>query len=97
MDLEKKFSATILADVWTVCWGASEEKHNERAMITLHQLKTNANARLTNMAASDAIPRGHSVCWNEPATGPLGVNISASGFKLHFQNFGNVIWGYYFY
>ena len=84
MDLEKKISATILADVWTVCWGASEEKYNERAMITLHQLKTNANARLTNMAASDAIPRGYSVCWNEPATGPLGVNISASRFKLHF-------------
>ena len=41
-----KFSATILAAVWTVCWGASEEKRNERAMITLHQLKTNANAGL---------------------------------------------------
>ena len=53
-------------------------------MITLYQLKTNVNARLTNKAASDALPRGHSVCWNEPAMGPLGVNISDSRFKLHF-------------
>ena len=37
------------------------------------------------------------VCWKEPATGPLGVNISASRLKLHFQKFGNVIWGYYLY
>ena len=34
-------------------------------MITLYQMKTNANARLTNMATSDALLRGHSVCWNE--------------------------------
>ena len=53
-------------------------------MITLYQMKTNANARLTNMATSDAFLRGHSVCWNEPATGPLSVSISASRFKLHF-------------
>ena len=62
---KKKFSETILAamiDVWTVCCRAPEEKHNDRAMIALYQLKTNANARLTNMAASDALPRGHSVC-----------------------------------
>ena len=48
------FSKTILAamiDVWTVCWRAPEEKHNDRAMITLYQLKTNANARLTSVAA----------------------------------------------
>ena len=54
------------------------------AMTTLYQLKTNANARLTNKAASDAPLRGHSVCWNEPATGSLGENISAPWFKLHF-------------
>ena len=30
------------------------------AKITLYQLKTNVNARLTNKAASDALPRGHS-------------------------------------
>ena len=29
--------------------------------------------------------------WNEPAAGPLGVNISASRFKLHFQKFENVV------
>ena len=51
-----------MIDVWTVCCRAPEEKHNVRAMIALYQLKTNANARLTNMAASDALPRGHSVC-----------------------------------
>ena len=40
------------------------------------------------MAASDvdAPLRGHSVFWNEHATGP---------FKLHLKKFGNVIWGYY--
>ena len=84
---KKKLSGTILAamiDEWTVCWRAPEEKHSDRAMITLYQLKTNANARLTNMAASDTLPRSHSVCWNEPATGPLGVNLSACRFKLHF-------------
>ena len=84
---KKNLSGTILAamiDVWTVCWRAPEDEHNDRAMITLYQLKTNANARLNNMATSDTLLRGHSVCWNEPATGPLGVNISASRFKLHF-------------
>ena len=30
------------------------------ATITLYQLKTNVNARLTNKAASDALPRGRS-------------------------------------
>ena len=64
-----------MIDVWTVCWRAPEEKHNDRAMITLYQLKTNANARLTNMAVSGALPRDHSVCWNKPATDPLGENI----------------------
>ena len=39
------------------------------------------------MATSDTLSRGHSVCQNEPATGPLGVNISAFRFKLHFQKF----------
>ena len=50
---KKNSSETILAamiDMWTVCWRAHEEKYNNRAMITLYQLKTNANARLTNMA-----------------------------------------------
>ena len=32
-----------------------------------------------------------------PLRVPLGVNISASQFKLHFYKLGNVIWGYYFY
>ena len=43
---------------------------------------TNANARLNSMAASDALLSGHSVCWNEPTTGPQGVNISASRFSI---------------
>ena len=84
---KKNSSETILAamiDIWTICWRAHEEKYNDRAMITLYQLKTNANARLTNIATSGALSRGHSVC-------------SASRFKLHFHKFGNVIWGYYFY
>ena len=33
---------------------------------------------------SVALLRGHSMCWNEPATGPLGEKISASRFKLYF-------------
>ena len=33
---------------------------------------------------SDAFLRGHSMCWNEPATGPLGEKISAFLFKLYF-------------
>ena len=97
---KKNSSETILAamtDVWTVFCRAHEEKYNDRAMITLYRLKTNANARLTNMATFDALSRGHSMCWNEPATGPPDVNISASRFKLHFKKFGHVIWGYYFY
>ena len=51
LGLEKNLSGTILAamiDEWTVCWRAPEEKHSDRAMITLYQLKMNANARLTN-------------------------------------------------
>ena len=86
-----------MIDMWTVCWRAHEEKYNDRAMITLYQLKTNVSVRLTNMATSDALSRGHSMCWKKPLAGPLGVNISVSRFKLHFQKFGNVIRGYYFY
>ena len=86
LELEKNFSqinSAAMIDVWTVCWRAPLDKQNDRAMITLNQLKTNANARLTNKAASDALLRGHNVCWNETAAGPLGVNISASRFNLH--------------
>ena len=86
-----------MIDVLTVCWRAPEDKHNDRAMITLYQLKKNANVPLANIAASDAdaLLHGHSVFWNEPATGPLGVNIPAFRLKLHFKKFGNVIWGYH--
>ena len=96
---KQNFSPTILTamiDVWTVCWRAPVDKYNDRAIIALNQQKTNANARLTNKAASDALLLGHGVCWNEPATGPFGVNISASRFNLHLQKFGIVIWSYYF-
>ena len=78
-----------MIDVWTVCWRAPVDKHKDRAMIILYQLKTNANARLNNMAASDTPLRDHSVCWNELATGPLGVDILASQFKLHFLEIRN--------
>ena len=55
-ELERKFYTILAAiiDVLTVCWRVPEDKHNDRAMIILYQLKTNANARLANMAASDA-------------------------------------------
>ena len=95
---KKNFSEAILAatiDVWAVYWRAPEDKHNDRAMITLYQMKTNTNAQLNNKAASNTPLRGHNVCWNEPATG-LSVNISASKFKLPFRKFGNVIYWYYF-
>ena len=48
---KKSFSETILAamiDEWTVFWRAPKEKQNDRAMITLYQLRTNANLGLTN-------------------------------------------------
>ena len=70
---KKIFSETILAamiDVWTVWWGPLENKHNDRATITLDQLKINANVRLNNMAASDTLLHGHSMSWNEPAKDP---------------------------
>ena len=79
-----RYNMGAMIDVWTVCLRAPVEKHKDRAMITLYQLKTNGNARLNNMAASDTPLRDHSVCWNELATGPLGVDILASQFKLHF-------------
>ena len=53
---KRNFSETILAamiDVRTACWRAPEDKLNDRAMIILYQLKTNVNARLNNMVASD--------------------------------------------
>ena len=75
MELERKFYTILAAmiDVLTACWRALEDKHYDRAMSTLYQLKTNVNAPLANTAASDAdaLLRGHSVFWNEPATGPL--------------------------
>ena len=75
MELERKFYTNLAAiiDVLTVCWRVPEDKHNDTAMIIVNQLKTNANVRLANMAASDAdaLLRGHRVFWNGPATGPL--------------------------
>ena len=75
-----------MINVLTVCWKAPEGKHNDRVMITLYQMKMNANAWLANMTVSDAeaLLRGNGVIWNEPAKGPLGVNILAFRFKLHF-------------
>ena len=82
-----------MIDVLTECWRAPENKHKDWAMNTLYQLKTNANAQLANIAAfdADALLRGNDVFWNEPATGHLGVKISAFRLKLHFKKFGNVI------
>ena len=75
-----------MINVFTVCWKAPEDKHNDRVMITLYQMKTNANAWLANMTVSDAnaLLRDNGVFWNEPVKGPLGVNILAFRFKLHF-------------
>ena len=75
-----------MINVLTVCWKAPEDKHNDRVMITLYQMKMNANAWLANMTVSDAeaLLRSNGVIWNEPAKGPLGVNILAFRFKLHF-------------
>ena len=58
---KKKFSETV-------CWRAPEDKHNDRTMITLYQLRTNADAWLTNIAAPDALVRDHSMCLREPTT-----------------------------
>ena len=88
---------TLLRPSWPLWLICGQEMYRNRAMIIFYQLKTNANVRLTIVATSDALSRGHNVSWNEPATGPLGVNIPASRLKLHFQRFGNVIWGHYFY
>ena len=75
-----------MIDVFTVCWRAPEGKHNDRAMITLYQMKTNANAWLANITVShvNALLHGNGVFWNEPAKGFLGVNILAFRFNLHF-------------
>ena len=75
-----------MINVFTVCWKAPEDKHNDRVMITLYQMKTNANAWLANMTVSDAnaLLRDNGVFWNEPAKGPLGVIILAFRSKLHF-------------
>ena len=83
-----------------MCWLYVEELPRTSTMIEqyqLYQLKKSANLPLANIAASDAdaLLHGHGVFWNEPATGPLGVNISAFRLKLHFKKFGNVIWGYH--
>ena len=59
LELEKNYSETILAsmiDMWTLCWKAHKEKYSDRAMITLYQLKRNANARLANLGTSNALP-----------------------------------------
>ena len=46
MELEKNIYTILAAmiDVFTVCWSAPEDKHNDRAMIILYEMKTNANA-----------------------------------------------------
>ena len=57
LELEKNSSETILAsmiDMWTLCWKAHEEKYSDRPMITLYQLKTNANARLLQFTVHNA-------------------------------------------
>ena len=65
MELERKFYTILAAmiDVLTVCSRTPEDKHNDRAMITLYHLKKNANVPLANIAASDAdaLLHGHSV------------------------------------
>ena len=72
-------------DVWTSCWRAPEDKHNDRAMITLYQLKTNANARLNNMAASNTIVK--QICF------PYGNVLFLSLFSLSKNWMHYVGWG----
>ena len=86
-----------MIEMWNLYWSAPKDKSNDNSMITLYQLKTNINAQLTKKAAFDVLLRGLSMSWNEPPTSPIGVNILASWFKLHFQKFRNVILGYYIY
>ena len=85
-----------MIEMWNLYWRAPKDKCNDNARITLYQLKTNINAQLTKKAAFDALLCGLSMSWNEPPY-QSPVNILASWFKLLFQKFRNVIWGYYFY
>ena len=72
-----------------------EKKHCRETILAATVDMWTACYRAHEEKYNDAPLRGHSVCWKEPTTGPLGVNISASRFKLHFQKFGNVT--YYLY
>ena len=72
MEMERKVYTILAAmiDVLTVRWRAPEGKYNYRAMITLYELKTKANARLANMAASNADADANA---DALLRGPLGI------------------------
>ena len=96
----KKILVRLSWPLWLICGLYVEELTRKSTMIGQWLIYTywrRTQMRGLPIWTFDALSRGHSVCWNEPATGPLGVNISASRFKLHFQKFGIVIWGYYFF
>ena len=97
----KKILVRLSWPLWLICGLYVEELTRKSTMIVQWLLYTNWRRKqmrgLPMWLLPNALSRGHSVCWNEPATGPLGVNISASWFKLLFQKFGNVVWGYFFY
>ena len=87
----KKILVRLSWPLWLICGLYVEELTRKSTMIVQWLLYTNWRRKqmrgLPMWLLPNALSRGHSVCWNEPATGPLGVNISASRFKLHFQKF----------
>ena len=83
LELEKKnFSETFLAamiDVWPVGWGAPEEKYDDRTIITLYLLPT----ILYGCLWCSSVWSQRVLKWTRYGS-LIGVNISASRFKLHF-------------
>ena len=55
-------SAVCILYLVCILYPVCSLQFTEWTMVTLNQVKTNANARLANVAVHDAILRGHSVC-----------------------------------
>ena len=94
----KKILVRLSWPLWLMCGLYVEELTRKSTMIELWLLYT--DWRRTQMRGLPIwrllmLFRVVTSCV-EMNTGLLGVNISASWFKLHFQKFGNVNWGYYF-
>ena len=56
------------------------DMHNDRAMITLYQMKTNANARFTDTAAFDALLA--STRYGSPRCGHFGFSIQVAFLEV---------------